>query len=361
MREIFDYKNILVYRIGHLGDTIAALPAFWAIRNQFPDSKITLLTNSDSKNKNYVMAKSVLPEHGLFDSFISYDNSAGKLAQAFSFSKLLVNLKSKKFDCLFYLSTRIRTDYQIKRDLKFFRTAGIKNIFGAEHLINNKLSFDQTRPLPVIEPEYEFLLDCLPMEIGSISANINHNLKLNEIEKNIAFEWLSKNCGKDFAKKKLIAVAPGSKWDSKKWFEDEFAIVLQKLIEKFEIFPVIFGGKEDFETGQRILTDLRNGSNAAGKLNIRQSSAALEHCRLYLGNDTGTMHMAAAVGVPCVALFAAIDFPGRWYPFGQKNEIFRHSVECEGCHTPVCFNEHKCLKMISSEKVFQACSRILES
>ncbi len=87
------------------------------------------------------MAKTVLPETGLFDSYISYDNSAGKFAQMINFAKLLINLRSKKFDCLFYLSTRIRTNYQINRDLKFFRTAGIKNIFGVEHLKKNSSEF----------------------------------------------------------------------------------------------------------------------------------------------------------------------------------------------------------------------------
>ncbi len=146
----------------------------------------------------------------------------------------------------------------------------------------------------------------------------------------------------------------------KNGLKKDFVEVIQKLIKKYDVFPVIFGGREDFETGQKILANLKTGANAAGKLNIREGSAALGHCKLYLGNDTGTMHMAAAVGVPCVALFAAIDFPGRWYPFGENNKIFRNAVECEGCHTPDCFNDHKCLKMISAAKVFEACCGILD-
>ncbi len=87
----------------------------------------------------------------------------------------------------------------------------------------------------------------------------------------------------------------------------------------------------------------------------------MKHAALYLGNDTGTMHMAAAAGVRCVAVFAAIDFPGRWYPFGDENKIFRVAVECEGCHTPDCFNKHQCLEMISVDEVFEACAAILKT
>jgi ADP-heptose:LPS heptosyltransferase len=81
---------------------------------------------------------------------------------------------------------------------------------------------------------------------------------------------------------------------------------------------------------------------------------------LYLGNDTGTMHLAASVGTPCVAIFSALDLIGRWHPFGTENEVFRRSVECEGCFSPTCFNKNKCLDLISAGEVYEACVRILD-
>ncbi len=360
MNEFLEHKNILVYRIGHLGDTIVALPAFWEIRKKYPNSKITLLTNSDSKNKNYVMAKSVLPQTGLFDDYLTYDNSEGKLQKIRSYLKLLLTLKLKKFDCLFYLSTRNRSLSQIERDRKFFDIAGIQNIYGTENLKKNQLQFQEPRPLPVVIPEYRFLLDCLPFKSADNKNQVNHNLNLTDTEKKKAELWLEKNCGANYKLEKLIALAPGSKWTSKLWAEEKYITVLKKIIEKYKAYPVIFGGQEDFDTGQRIIDAVLKGANAAGSLNVRESSAALEKCVFYLGNDTGTMHMAAAVGIPCVAIFAATDYRGRWFPFGENNKIFRISVECEGCHTPICFNQNKCLELISEEEVFEACCSFLE-
>ena len=360
MKDFSDFNNILIYRIGHLGDTIVALPAFWEIRTRFPDSKITLLTNSDAKNKNYLTAKNILPAQGLFDNYLSYDNSAENYSKAVTYTKLFLQIKKNKFDCLFYLSTRNRTAYQIERDLKFFRFAGITQIYGAEYLKKNQLDFKQTRPLPAVEPEYKFLLDCLPFGKTENFSKIKHEIGLTIAEKKQAETWLKKNCGADYAEKKLVAVAPGSKWSSKIWSEKKYAQVLINLVEKFDIFPVIFGGKEDFETGQRLLSQLPIGANSAGSLNIRESFAALEKCVFYLGNDTGTMHMSAAVGIPCVAVFAATDYKSRWYPFGENNKIFRYTVECEGCHTPNCFNNHKCLELITTKEVYEACCEILE-
>lgn len=361
MKKKSDINNILVYRIGHLGDTIVALPAFWEIRSRFPNAKITLLTNSDSRNKNYVMAKSILPETDLFDNYLSYDNSAEKFNKVLTYAGLFFKIKKGNFDSLYYLSTRNRTNYQIDRDVKFFRWAGIKNIFGVEYLKQNQLDFRQAKPLPTVESEYQFLINSLPKEtFGNVEVK-NHALLLTDAEKQKAIKWLKENCSNDFENKKLIAVAPGSKWRSKIWFEDRYSKVLNKLIDEFDVFPVIFGGKEDFETGQRILSKSGVGANSAGELNIRESSAALEHCIFYLGNDTGTMHMAAAVGLPCIAIFAATDFKGRWYPFGRQNKIFRKTVECEGCHTPECFNNYKCLELVTVEEVLEACREFFKN
>lgn len=344
-----------------MGDTLVTLPAFWEIRKRFPNAKLTLLTNVDGKNTNYVTPKNILPNEGLFDNYLGYDNSAEGLGKIKVFAKLLLKLRVGRYDCLYYLSTRTRTDEQINRDLKFFHLAGIKDIFGIEYLRKNQLNFKETKPLPVVESEYRFLLNSVDDGFVINETKPESDLKLSDSEINFSEDWLRKNCGDDFSEKKIIAVAPGSKWSSKLWFEDNYSKVLDRLIKEFDVFPVIFGGREDFETGERIITNLRRGANAAGSFSIRESAAALKHCVFYLGNDTGTMHLAAAVKTPCVAIFAATDYQGRWYPFGNNNQIFRKTVECEGCHSPECFNDHLCLRLISVDEVYQACKKIIVS
>ena len=103
------FKKILVYRIGHLGDTIVSLPSFWAIRDNYPQAQITLLTNSNLKNPNYILAKNVLPERGLFDDWISYPSESKKLQILYAFSKLFLEIRRRNFDVEFYLTTRNRS------------------------------------------------------------------------------------------------------------------------------------------------------------------------------------------------------------------------------------------------------------
>lgn len=356
-------KKILIYRIGHLGDTLVSLPALWAIRENFPAARITLLTNVDAQNAGYIAAQSVLPENGLIDEWLFYPSNLPKLKTVSAFLKLLFEIRRERFDNLFYLMQRGRTVAQIERDLRFFRLAGIKKIFGVDYLLQNLIgdARQMKKPLPAVESETDFFLDSLAADGFQIGENIRPEMLLSGAERGFADKWLEENCAAAVRENRpLVGVAPGSKWDSKIWMEERFASVVGALIKSRDVFPIVFGGDEDREKGNRLVQIWGTGVNAAGALSVRQSAAALRRCGLYLGNDTGTMHLAASVGVSCVAVFAAIDLPNRWHPFGENHTIFRTTVPCEGCHAPVCPFEKQCTTAIDHAQVLAACERILE-
>jgi heptosyltransferase III len=343
-----------------LGDTLVSLPAFWAVRNAFPNARLTLLSNSSKADSKYVLAQSILPKEGLFDNWITYPGGQNKVKLIQAFTKLFLEIRRGKFDALIYLMSRNRSKKSIERDKAFFKFAGIKNIIGTEYLLSNLLSYNQAKPLPKVESEVEFFLNCLKSDVSSVGKSMpKPEMLLTVDEIKAADQWLKDNYNFD-DEKTLIAVAPGSKWKSKIWSEERYFQVIRKLTEEKNVFPIVFGGKEDRETGERLIKRIGCGANAAGELNIRQAAAALAKCEFYLGNDTGTMHLAATVGTVCVGLFAAIDFDGRWYPYGENHRIIRKQVECEGCHSPVSLNQNKCLKMIEVDEVYQTCIKVLD-
>lgn len=352
--------RILVFRAGHLGDNLVALPAFWALRDKFPHAEITYLSNADDENNpHYVTARGIFPETGLFDDWISYPNLDGA-AGVIRALRLVMNLRRKKFDAVVYMTTRTRTERQISRDVRFFRLAGIPIMFGAERMKRDSLSDAVKGPMIEVEAEGSYLVRLVREEgLSDPAKEYAPDLKLTPAEYDAASKWFRSELG-DVGNARLIGVAPGSKWESKIWSEERFGEVVTRLIQTHGAMPVIFGGAEDREKGDRLIAKWGAGINAAGKLNVRQAAAALESCELYLGNDTGTMHLAASVATPCVVIFSALDLIGRWYPYGTSNEIFRRSVECEGCYSPTCFNKNLCLDLITSDEVYQACVRILD-
>ena len=358
----YKLNKILIFRIGHLGDTLVALPAFWAVRRAFPNAHISLLSNADLKNPHYISPQSVLPQSGLFDDFITYPTNLGAVATNIGRVKLIFEIRRQKFDAVIYLMPRVRTRQQIERDIKFFKLCKIPKVLGANYLSDNTLTLETPRPTPRVISESQFLIDTLGHEglnIDENAANI-HDLGLSDEEYTAADSWFKTVIRPSDRVRPMIAIAPGSKWQSKIWPEDRYADVLSQLIKEHNVLPIIFGGPEDREKGDRLIAGWETGINSAGQLSVRQSAALLERCALYVGNDTGTMHLAAAVNVPCVAIFAAIDWIGRWEPFGAKNTVFRKTVECEGCQTADCFNAHKCLDLVSTSEVIDACTNILK-
>ncbi len=343
-----------------MGDTVVALPAFWVLRTNFPSARITLLTNDDTRNPNYVSPVDVLPKTGLIDDSIAYPTNLTWFARAAAFANLCRKIRSRKFDTVFYLMPRIRSDRQIDRDLSFFRMCGIERVIGAEFIRQNSLPAVIPRPTPEVEHEASFMLNLLASENVEVKEDQRlTDLLLTDGERNSALDWFKRAA--NVAPRRLIAVAPGSKWRSKVWPEERFADVITKLVSEHNVFPIVFGGSEDSELGSRLIATWGTGVNAAGQLSVRESAAMLESCELYVGNDTGAMHLAAAVGTPCVAVFAAIDWIGRWAPIGAKNMIFRKRVACEGCLTPDCYNNNECLDLVSVEEVSEACLGILEA
>jgi ADP-heptose:LPS heptosyltransferase len=151
---------------------------------------------------------------------------------------------------------------------------------------------------------------------------------------------------------------------AKIWPGERFAEVLQHVQQRFPSAAVVFlGGADEADYCRELAREVRLPAiNLAGELSVPGSAAVLEECDVYLGNDTGVMHLAASVGTPCVAIFSGRDFPGLWEPIGSGHRILRHETDCEGCMLVECKTERmRCLTAIGSEKVWQELLAVLEA
>jgi ADP-heptose:LPS heptosyltransferase len=352
-------QRILFYRIGQIGDTVIALPAMWAIRRYFPKAFMALLYDQHA-GRNYPQALRTLPERGLFDEFFSYQANHDGAALG-KIIRVVPQIRRKQFDTLVYLAPRFRSKRQIWRDMVFFRLSGITRFIGHRGMIAfNKLKGGM--PLPYLDHEADHLLSRLgrsgipvpPPDQGCM------DLLLTETEVNQAKDWLTNHPGLN-EPRILIGIGVGGKNPAQVWPRERFAQLGRYLIDQLAGAPVIFGGPEDRELGNSLINEWRAGANAAGELTVRQAAAALSFCRLYVGNDTGPMHLAAAVGTRCVGIFSGRNFPGQWHPYGPGHIVLRARVACEGCRLIGCHHDLACLKLISVGDVVKACDKALNN
>ena len=135
---------------------------------------------------------------------------------------------------------------------------------------------------------------------------------------------------------------------------ERFEEIGRRLIAQ-GIEPMVIGGPVERAMGDRLLAAWGRGINAAGQFSVMGSAALLNQCRFLVGLDTGTTHLAAALGVPCVALYADRDPPGQWEPLGEGHILLRHPVPCGGCRVKECpVPNHPCMTGISTEQVWAA-------
>jgi heptosyltransferase-2 len=164
----------------------------------------------------------------------------------------------------------------------------------------------------------------------------------------------------DFAMTK-IAMCPGAEYGpAKRWPADRFAETAALVNKKTAAKWVLFGTENDHGLGQQIAAALGDSCiNRIGQTNMEQLIDELGECRLLLTNDTGTMHLAAFLGQPVVAIFGSTE-PRLTGPLGSRHIIVRHHVECSPCLLRECPIDFRCMKAVNAEEVATAVLSILQ-
>lgn len=343
-------KNVLVYRVGQLGDTLVALPAIEAIVKRHQGCHLVLLTDRHSTVKGYVSSWDVLGPTGWFNEVIFYESrDLTLLERVKSILSLLMQLRSYRFSHIYNLAMRT-TDQTVRRDRFFFESL----VNGQSYLGMAAVAYPPPRELsghlPRMKPEWQRLLDVVGTDDAEdfrLAVPLQAQKEVIRIRPEL----------EQIGSQRIIALGPGSKMSAKRWSKDRFNELGQRLL-LFDnnLRIVIVGGAEDSSIGDYLCSALGNNAvNLAGRLSIYGSAALLKCCSLYIGNDTGTMHLAATVGLSCVSIFCARDYPGLWEPYGKGHVILRQEIGCSGCMLESCLDRgNDCLEAISVEEVFEA-------
>ncbi len=349
-------KNILIYRLGSLGDTIMVLPCFHQVLKAFPGANIVLLTNKPVASKAAPL-EAVLGKDLFFNEIIDYPIGS---RNPLLLIRLLLKLRTYHFDCMVNL-TAARSEGAAKRDKTFFGLAGIKRLVGfpSEYGDFNLLTDTETG-----EKEWEakrIARRIEPIGIPDLLQASNWDLKLTNAEISEANNQLSKIP----TEMKIISLSPGTKMQSKDWTVANWVALIKLLAAALPDWGlVLIGAPDELDAANQCEAAWHKGQvlNICGKVSLRECAAVLGKTNLFIGHDSGPMHLAGAMGIPIVAVFAAINIPRKWFPRGDRNHIIYHKTDCAGCGLTVCIDQQKkCILSISPTEVLEAALTVIKS
>ncbi|MCP4366416.1 MAG: glycosyltransferase [Planctomycetes bacterium] len=345
-------RNILIYRTGTIGDLICAVPSMIAIKRHFPAARITLLTTPG--RKELPTADEILGKPWYFDEVKTYyPTDYGSIKEYYNLTK---ELRAKHYDLFVALTWNRESVFTLIKKMLFAKAIGVSGVMGFRVRTIKMFSKTQSRLLPS-EGEVESLLSTLRGE-GIQINRVEFDLPIMEEDRRAVDRFLPVPQYKG-ERPPVVAINPGAKRRSNRWPIERFAQVGRKIKEGFGASIVVTGGPDDKGRGLCLKNEIGDDVIiTAGMLRVRQTAELLRRCDLLISNDTGAIHLAAAVGTPVVAVFSPWQVRGKWYPYGRANTVLRGHAPCDHCLRLDC-DSSECTESVTVEDVLHACEDIL--
>jgi lipopolysaccharide heptosyltransferase II len=332
--------RILITRTDKIGDVVVSTPAVKALRHVFPKAFIAFMAEKP--------AFELLKDNPYIDEIIVSDKKGSEKNLA-GFIKLILKLRKKKFDTAVILHPTVRVH------LSCF-LAGIPRRIGYDRKLGWLLT-DRVRHIKQqgLKHEVEYNFDVL------------HRLGVNEkpsrpeifisaaVESKVAalFKKAGIIQGLD-----LYALNPWASCSSKRWPIERFAEVAQWLLDQRNTGIVIIGDGNCQKAAGRLTASLKgNTYDLTGRTSLSELACVLSKCKALISNDSGPMHVGAAVGTKVVVVFGRKEpglAPRRWAPYGEQHVVIQKDQGCQVCLAHNCKNNFGCLMSVEASEVIAA-------
>jgi len=331
-------ERILLVKPSSLGDIIHGLPVLKALRNKWPDAKISWVLKDA-----YV---DILNGNPLIDELILLIKSS-LTTSIFSFRK---KLRHGSFD--------LAVDMQ-----GLFRSGLIAFLSGAPV----RIGFSNARELASLF--YTHKVDA-PLNLHAVDRNLKLaaalGCEVQGVEFPINFNRETEQEALGFLQniqldkgKPLVTFVPGTRWEKKRWPLNSFSLLGDLLIEKMGAGIIVAGSRQENRLIHEIRSAMKNPSAEAVDFSLTKLTALLSKSDVVVTNDSGPMHIAVAMRTPVVALFGPTD-PERTGPYSKKCLIIQRDLECIPCFRKQCSQgSFECMESITVEEVFEGVKKIL--
>jgi ADP-heptose:LPS heptosyltransferase len=357
-------RRILVFEPGSLGDIIMLIPFLKTLRKGFPEASISVVCRSGPSaigkgyaNISHASIETLVLRQGHADELIPVTVpwvravASWKRHNPFTpgwpiFARQLYRLRQREFD-LAFAGGRSDIRYNLALWLAGARRRIGYGYAGGSFLLTDVVKPDLTRPhqseLPLQASEY----------LGLETVREGTTLSVSTSDRRSAGDFLRSHgiLPGDF----VIGIHPGSRVPARTWGEDGFREVARQLIETFRAKIVWLADPADLSAAPKM------ANLVPAALPLPQFLALLSECKFVICNDSGPMHMSAALGVPVVAVFGS-TFPEWYRPPGNLHRVVtRRDVPCRPCGDRCIHDQPYCLRTITVEEVMTEVRGMIET
>lgn len=331
-------NRILICKLDHAGDLLLATPAIRSIRERFPQAHVTFVVGPWAKN--------IVEGEDYIDETISYraywhDRSKNRRLNIHESIDLIKNLRQGKYDIFF----------DLKGDLFAIIIAALSGIprrIGYGWAGGGFLLTDEVKTT-IHKHQVEILMDAA-RTIGIAPDTPEVYMSISENDKKYAYTLLKERGWEESLL--TLGFHVGSGCPSKNWPIEYYADLMERLARDIKVQIVLVGGADDMVLTGRLEERLSfKPINIAGKATFKQTAAAIKRCAVFIGNDSGPVHMAAAVGIPTIVIFSAANDWCRWKPYGDNVAVVYKDVPCKECEKATC-DSMECMTFITVDEIF---------
>lgn len=335
--------RILVKELNWLGDVVMSLPALHALHRAFPQSQISVLIKR--------------PLASFFDGadwlkeVIPYDVSSG-LAGVGDRKKIVETLRDRRFDLAVLFPKSFEAAF-------WAAMAGVPRRIGFATQGRSLLLTDRVAFGEELRREHQLFdyLHLLHETLAIAGDAVDCKPAVHEPHRDAMREWLRERRRRRGA---TIALAVAAAYGpAKEWPADHYATLIDLLAERHDAECVLVGGPAEVAKCEQVVSLSRHGGLvAAGRTSVGEAMALLSLCDGFVGNDSGSMHVAGAVGIPTVGIYGSTN-PARTSPLGPRSIALYDRIECSPCLERTCrFGHYDCLKRIDPQRVLEALDRL---
>lgn len=337
-------SNIIVRMPNWIGDAVMAMPILADLKRKWPEAKITVMCQG--------VIGTLLEKDPHVDHIYSFKKANGWIHRLHR-SDIVNTLCEGKYDLGILLTNSFSSAW-------WFLRGQVKNRVGftdsiRRYLLNFPVDYPENKEVEHQVITYKRLLEPLDIPISQTPPH----LYLSPEEIASAHQFL-KNLGIDLNKQILVGINPGAAYGSAKcWPPERFKTLTERLIQNPDLFVLYFG---DANTESLVSDICKNFServvNLAGKTTLRELIALINCCSIFLTNDSGPMHIAAALNVKLLALFGSTN-EVKTGPYPKGIVIHKH-VECSPCYKRTCPIDFRCMKRITVDEVYEQLQKMIQ-